>query len=364
MVFTGGHGATTAAAVIEEVKLRKYDWEISWIGSKYAIEGKKVFTLEYESLPGRGIKFFPITTGRLQRNFTIWTIPSILKTPLGFVESFLHLINIRPAVLLSFGGYTSFPVILAGKILGIPVIIHEQTAAAGRANRLTAFFADRVALAREESKKYFPAKKVLIVGNPVIKQIFSVKKKTEVGNPPTIFVTGGSRGSQKINEIAGVLLPKLLGSYRVIHQTGNLDFQKFNQIRRELPSGLAERYEVVARIDPQKIFQAFEQSDLVVSRSGANTVSDIIASRRPAVLIPLPISYLDEQTKNAEFAASLGIARIIPESRLTPDRLLFEVQGILTDFPKIIRKINSLVSPDVNAAQKLVDLLSLYAVKK
>jgi UDP-N-acetylglucosamine--N-acetylmuramyl-(pentapeptide) pyrophosphoryl-undecaprenol N-acetylglucosamine transferase len=363
IVLTGGHAATTAGAVIEEINLKKYCWAVYWMGSKYAVEGKKILTLEYEYLPRLGVTFLPITTGRLQRIFTVWTIPSLLKIPLGLLESFYYLLKIRPSVVLSFGGYSSFPVVFAAKTLGIPVVIHEQTAVAGRANVLVARFADTIALARKESEKYFPKRKIVVVGNPVVKSMFSVNKKFSLGNPPAIFITGGSRGSQKINEAVGLIVPKLLGSYNVVHQTGEADFQKFEDVKRRLPSGLSSKYEVVGRIDPQKISQVFEKCDLVISRAGANTVSDIMAAGRPAILIPLPISYLDEQTKNAGFAAGLGFARIIPQSQLTPRKLLDEVKEVFLNFPKIMRKINAQESPDRTSAQKLADLLAKYVGK-
>ena len=130
MVFTGGHAATTAVAVVEEIKDEGKEWKLYWIGVKNAIEGKKVITLESEVLPRLGVKFIPITTGRLQRKFTFYTIPSLLKIPVGFVQSFYYLLKIKPKAVLSFGGFASFPVVFNSRLLGIPVIVHEQTSVA------------------------------------------------------------------------------------------------------------------------------------------------------------------------------------------------------------------------------------------
>jgi len=99
VVLTGGHAATTAVAIIEEIKSEGLGWELYWIGVKNAIEGKKLTTLESEVLPGLGVKFLPLTTGRVQRRFTVWTIPSLLKIPVGIIQAFYYLIKIKPRVL-------------------------------------------------------------------------------------------------------------------------------------------------------------------------------------------------------------------------------------------------------------------------
>ena len=177
VVMTGGHAATTAIAVVEEIKAKRLDWGLTWIGVKKAIEGKTVQTLESEALPKLGVKFITIITGRAQRRFTIHTIPSLLKIPAGFVQSFYHLVKIKPNVVVSFGGFASIPVVVDAKILGIPIIIHEQTSVIGRANGFSSQIADKIALARSESLKYFPKEKSVVIGNPVMKEITKIKPK-------------------------------------------------------------------------------------------------------------------------------------------------------------------------------------------
>jgi UDP-N-acetylglucosamine--N-acetylmuramyl-(pentapeptide) pyrophosphoryl-undecaprenol N-acetylglucosamine transferase len=358
--FTGGHGATAAISVVEEIKEKKQGTKIYWVGAKHAFEGKSTTTLEYESLPKYGVTFLPLTTGRIQRKFTAWTIPSILKIPVGFFQAAYYLIKHGPQVVLSFGGYSAFPVVVAAKILAIPVVIHEQTAGAGRANLASARFADKIALAREESKKYFPKGNIIVTGNPVARGRFLVKKKTNYQSPATIFITGGSRGSQNMNRVVGITLSKLLKKYKVIHQTGEPDLKTFKDIKNFLPKDLAENYTVFSRIDPEKMTEMYGQADLIISRAGANTASDILAARRPSILIPLPISYLDEQTKNAEFAAKAGFAKIISQKDLNEPRLLEEIESIFSDYPKIMEKINDFKNPDKDAAERLFGLLADY----
>jgi len=359
LVLTGGHAATTAVAVIEEIRSQNKDWKLIWIGVKNAIEGKNVVTLESEVLPRLGVKFLSLTTGRLQRKFTLWTIPSILKIPLGFIQSFYYLVKVKPRAVLSFGGFASFPVVVSAKLLGIPVIIHEQTSAVGRANLYSARYATVITLARRESLKYFKGRKCVVTGNPVMKRIKNVKEPIK-GKTPVIFITGGSRGSQSINLAVEEILRRLLVKYKLIHQTGGLDYHKFAEIKQRLPQALRDNYEVFIRVNPLEIDKIYSQASIIVSRAGANTVSEIMLTRRPAILIPLPISYLDEQTENAKVARDWGIARIIPQNKLTGKKLMSEIENTILKFDDIKKEVSGKKSPDFDASKKLVKLIDSF----
>lgn len=358
LVFTGGHAATTAVAVAEEIKSQGKNWKLYWIGVKNAIEGKKIVTLESEVLPRLGVKFLSLTTGRLQRRFTIYTIPSLLKIPLGFVQSLYYLIKIKPRAVLSFGGSASFPVVFNAKLLRIPVIIHEQTSAAGRANLASAGFATKIALARSESLKYFPASKCVVIGNPIMKEIKAVKKVNSTKGKPVIYITGGSRGSQSINFVVEQILKSLLSKYEVIHQTGGLDYLKFSQIKQKLPMALRDNYEVFVRVNPLDVSRIYSRASVVVSRSGANTVSEIMQIKCPAILIPLPISYLNEQMENAKIAKKWGIAHILTQDKLSSQKLLSEIDKLIAEIPEIELRTKNKKSPDSDAAKNLVGLVN------
>ena len=357
VVLTGGHAGATAYALIQEIKKHKKDYHICWIGAKYAIEGAKLTTFEYNVFPSIGVIYYPIITGRIQRKFTFWTIPSILKIPIGFIHALLLLIKIRPKVILSFGGYASFPVVVMGWILRIPVIIHEQTIVFGRANKYSSFFANKIALARDESLKYFPHQKCVVVGNPISAEIKNVKPKKKIGNHPTIFIIGGSRGSQAINDLAEDILSKLLEKYYVIHQTGALEFKKFMDIKLNLSSKLNSRYEVHDFIFPNKWYKFIARADLIISRAGANIVSEVIISKRPAIFIPLPITFMDEQTKNAEYVAKLGFAKVLNQRDLTPDTLFREIEERFLNWNEMVKKASNIESPDKNASEKLLKII-------
>src|SRR5260221_10516561 len=148
ILLTGGHAGTTALSVIEEFQSREdtRDWKIFWIGAQHAVEGKKTPTLESQILPKLGITSYSIIMGRLQRKFTRYTLASLIKIPFGFIHALYLLKKIKPQVILSFGGFAAYPVVVVGSLLKIPVVIHDQTAAAGRANMFSARFAKKVAI--------------------------------------------------------------------------------------------------------------------------------------------------------------------------------------------------------------------------
>lgn len=357
ILLTGGHAGTTALSVIGEIKKRKSvsNIHLFWIGSNKAIEGSKIQTLESQVLPKLGVTCFSLITGKLQTKFSRHTIPSSLKIPIGFFHAFSLLRKIKPQVVLSFGGFAAFPVVVVAWILRVPVIIHEQTAAAGRSNLASSFFATKIALSRETSKLYFPAQKIVITGNPVMDTIVSVKAKSKMGTPPVFFITGGSRGSQTINILVLKLLDRLLLDFYIIHQTGTLDFEKFKEL-----SHSKLRYEVHATIDPLQMYRFWEKSDIVLGRAGANTVSEAIICKRPSIFIPLPFAYNDEQTKNAEFAQKWGIATIIHEKDATPETLYKKILQLQKEWKNKVIAVSEKRSPDLRAAGRLTDLILSY----
>lgn len=362
IVFTGGHAGTTGLAVIEALKKKHPNLNsVYWIGVKKAVEGKRAKTLESEILPERSIKFISLISGRIQQRFTFWTIPSLLTIPIGFIHAFLALASIRPKVIVSFGGFSSFPVVVTGWLQGIPVIIHEQVATSGRANRASSFFAIKIALARASSLKYFPKEKSVVVGNPVSSKILSVSAKKVLGKPPTIFITGGSRGSLAINNCLGSILPGLVAKYNIIHQVGLFDLERFQNLKARLPENLSDRYRVYGSINPDDMALFYGKADLVIARGGANTVSEIVVTKRPSIFIPLPFSYLDEQRENAKIAEGIGLAQILDQKNLTPELLKLTIEKMFKDWENIVKKVEDYKSPDVGASKKMVNLIETVA---
>lgn len=362
ILLTGGHAATTGIAVVEEIRRRESlkEAEIYWIGSLTAIEGSKISTIESRTFPRIGVKFIPIAAGKIQTKFTRHTIPSLLKIPVGFIQAFWLLLKIKPNVTLSFGGYSSFPVIFWSWVFRIPVILHEQTVVAGRASISSAFFATKIALARMESQKYFPKNKSIVTGNPLMTGVLNVKTKTVLGKTPTVLVIGGSRGSTFINELVMELAKSILAHNILIHITGERDFEKVEKFKENLSPILRNNYKVYPSVNPSEIGSYYSQADLIISRSGANSVSEIIYAGRPAILIPLPRTFLGEQVKNARYAESFGFSSVFLEKDVTPEVILKEINHFLKDWDILIRRAEENLSPDTNASKKVVDLVKGY----
>lgn len=322
---TGGH-LTPALATVKELQNRGAH-DIFYIGRKTATEGDKTPSIESQIVPQLGLRFFAIHPGRLQRSFSRYTIPSLMRVPWSFFESLSILLKENPNILVSFGGYVSLPVVLAGWCLRIPIVTHEQTAVVGLANRIISHFATRIAVSFESSLKYFPPKKTILTGNPIRTDSFEVKNRRLLiqSRRPVILIYGGNQGSHVINVTVAKILPKLLDKYFIIHQVGAAgvynDYEVMEEIKSKLPAKQASNYRLERYIGPDEIGAIFRSTDLAISRAGANTIIDLAANKIPSIFIPLPFATHDEQTKNARLLVDAGSAEILPQRELTPDRL-------------------------------------------
>lgn len=371
VVIIGGH-LSPALSVIE--KLPKTD-KILFIGRKYVFEGDKAVSLEYKTIHSLKIPFMNLITGRLQRRFTKYTIPSLFKLPYGFCQSFFTLINFKPDVVLSFGGYLSFPVVFSAFLLRIPVVLHEQTLEAGLANKILSVFAKKICISWETSRKFFPKEKIVLTGNPVRQfsifnfpasqrgEQFSIPKN----GLPIIYIMGGSAGSHFINTLIEKNLEKLLTRFNILHQTGNAkedqDYECLRTIKNTLPLDLQSRYISTKFIDPSLVGGILKKADIVISRAGINTITELIFFGVPSLLIPLPFSQRQEQLKNALFLKTKGCAEIFEQK--DDEELfvakLFKIFENLNKYRQNLQEISSLVN--TNASQKIIEVLE-YVKKK
>jgi len=344
IAICGGH-LTCALATISILRQKKPDVEIIFFGRKHSMEGDRSFSAEYKIIHKLGIKFLPLTTGRLQRSFTRYTVISLAKIPLGFIQSFYYLAKEKPDVICSFGGYLSFPVVFSGWLLGIPSITHEQSVVFGLATKLNSFFVKKIAVSWPQTVQNIKNKKIVLTGNPIRQEIFNTQvsdselKKfltnVEISKKPLIYITGGNQGSHFLNEIVGKILPTLLENYFVIHQTGDTkiykDYERLNSQFRAEMSELRDRYFLTKYIDLEDIGGVFNVCDLVVSRSGANIVTELLALGKPAILIPLPWAGSDEQEKNARLIEESGIGLILSQKEITPQLLVQSINKAIAN---------------------------------
>lgn len=370
----GGHFAP-ALAVIE--KLPK-DWDLLVVGRKYVFEGDQSLSLEYQTAKKLGIPFKPLTTGRLQRKFTRYTINSLLKIPIGLSQATRIISKFKPDVVLSFGGYVSVPITLASSILRIPLVIHEQTLDAGISNKLVAKFAKKICISWEESGKFFPVGKTVLTGNPLRKEFEMGDLRTEAfkntisfgrKGEPTIYITGGSSGSHAINVLIEGCIEKLLRKYNIIHQVGDStqfkDFERLSRLRNNLQPELKSGYKLVKFIEPSKVADFLNTADLVISRSGMNTITELIYFGKPSVLIPLPYGQHQEQLKNALFMKKLGLAEIAEQSELSPEKLYIKISEMFDTID--MYKKNADIGKkliDIDAADKIIEVVKNAGEKK
>lgn len=353
ILLTGGHAATMGIAVTLELKKRFPDANIVFVGSKSAVPGTKATTTEFKVYPSLGIKFYPIMAGKLQTKFTRNTIPLALLIPVGFLQALVLLLQLKPGVILSFGGFASFPIVFWGRFLGISVIVHEQTVVFGRASKASAPFATKIALARKESLKFFPNYKSVVTGNPLLPGILSIKPKIAPSKDKVIFINVGSRGSEFIGDEIYKVLPELLKKYEIYHIAGENNFQRYKDY-------VNKKYHVFPFVDPRDIGKFYEKADVVIGRAGASTVSEILYLKRPALLIPLPRTFMGEQYKNAEYAKDFGVAKVMSETEVTPISLISSIDNIFLNWSKIVAKVRDKESPDASATEKIVNLISDY----
>jgi len=357
VLLTGGHARSTAYAVIQELQSKHKNWDLYWIGPKRVVEGKSSGSYDKEVFPKLGVHYLTTITGRLQRKFSRWTIPALLKIPFGFIQTFAYVYRIKPEITLSFGGFTAYPVVLASWLLKIPVVIHEQTFATGRANKYSAFFATKIAVARQESISYFPKEKCVVTGNPVSKEVRAIDIKQKISKIPRILITGGASGSETINNVTSLTLEQLLENYIVSHQTGRIQFKKFSSIKLNLSSKYKDRYHVYSVVPGWKMSKLINEADIIVSRAGANTISELMIAKRPCILIPIPFSIYDEQRKNAYFAEKFGIAKVIEQKDLTPGKFIQEINKLRKSWEHYIKNVKNKPSPDLDAASNVINLI-------
>ena len=341
IVITGGH-LTPALAVIDELD----NWQIIFFGRKKSSEAEKTISVEAEIIPEKEIPFIPIITGRLTRQLNRHTFKTWLKIPIGILQAFYWLLRLKPNIVLSFGGYVSVPVVLAAWGLRIPVVTHEQTTVKGLATRINVRFAQKIAISWPQTASEFPKDKVVLTGNPIRKEIFRVDK--EIWQTlafdkflPLVFITGGNQGSHLINETVRKALPELVKKYNLFHQSGHLsasgDFEKLSESREKLPNKLKAHYHVKKYLNVEEMGTLLNKADLVISRAGANTLTELAALGKPSLLVPLPWLYQNEQGKNAQMMVDLGIAEILDQKELSVKKLITGIEKMMANL-KIYQK--------------------------
>jgi UDP-N-acetylglucosamine--N-acetylmuramyl-(pentapeptide) pyrophosphoryl-undecaprenol N-acetylglucosamine transferase len=326
---TAGHVTPNLALVPE---LIKENFDIKYIGSKDGIEKdiiKKSSNMEY----------FGISSGKLRRYFDMKNFSDPFKVVRGMVEAYKIITKEKPDIVFSKGGFVTVPVVIAASIKKIPVVSHESDITPGLANKLAAPFCNKLCVTFPESLKYIKDNKGVYTGTPIRKELFegsAIKGKKLCGfidNKPVLFVIGGSLGSKVINETIRKSLNELLGKYNIIHicGKGNLDsackdikgYSQFEYVSEELTD-------------------LMNAADYIISRAGANVIFEILALKKPNILIPLSAKVSrGDQVLNAKSFKKNGYSIVIEDEELTKEKLLEQLEVLKNDRNKYISNMRA-----------------------
>ena len=367
IIVSGGH-FSPAYSLIKQLK--KEGNEVAIAGRKYTFEGDTTESLEYEIAKKDNITFFEIKTGRIQRKLSRYTIPSILKVFFGFINSVIVISRFKPDIVITFGGYIGFVVSYAAFVKKIPIILHEQTQKAGLSAKLIGIIAKKICISFESSKNYFPSGKVVFTGTPIREEIYSVKKSINVESGyPVIYVTGGSSGSHFINLLVLQVLDKLIAKFVIIHQTGDSqkynDFSILNKKRESLNEEAKKRYILRKFVYPDEIGYVLNTADLVISRSGINTVAELLSLGNTSFLIPLSHGQRGEQIQNAKLLNETGIGDYIEERYITPNKFLEKIREMIKSkkkYEKYQKEARKYIVQD--ATQRIIKVIEEVYDKK
>jgi UDP-N-acetylglucosamine--N-acetylmuramyl-(pentapeptide) pyrophosphoryl-undecaprenol N-acetylglucosamine transferase len=352
---TGGH-LFPGIAIAEELKRRGA--EVVFVGTARGIESRVV--------PQEGFPLELIDVGGLKGKGLLGLLRGLARVPRALLQSRAILLRHRPDLVIGVGGYASGPMVLAAALARRPTAILEQNSVPGITNRILGRLVRAVFAAFGESRRYFPARKVRLAGNPIRARL----REALIGDDAamqqhegrSLLVCGGSQGAHPVNELvveAIALLAaegRLPGGLKLVHQTGKDD-----------AASVAERYRSAGVVADVRAFiddmaSAYRGADLVIGRAGATTIAELTALGRASLLIPFPQAADDHQTVNARSLERAGAARVLAQATLTPRALADAIAELLSDGATRARMAiaaRSLGRPD--AAREIVDALGTLA---
>src|SRR3989344_1899041 len=344
---TGGHVLPLVATTRELRRIYpKNDLDIFYMGPK---DDFGAILLSQE-----GIKIKTVLAGKIRRYFDFKSflknlLDLFIKIPAGIILAFFKVFFLGPDMIFSKGGYGSLPVVLAGRLLWIPVFLHESDVKPGLANKFLSFFARKIFVSFPKTQ-FFPPRKMVLTGNPIrrelmegtkeeARQLFGINPPAG-GEKPVILILGGSQGAQRINDKILEILPQLLRDFEIIHQIGE---KNAGQIKAEskvvVSKDLEISYHPIPFLKEEVLKQAYAICDLIVSRAGAGSIFEIAALGKPSILVPLPEAAQNHQVENAYAYSQKGAAVVLEEPNFTPNFFLEKLKFIFSN-PKELEKMS------------------------
>ena len=300
-------------------------------------------------LEDEGVKIKHILAGKIRRYFDLKNFIDFFKTPIGILQAFCLLFFKWPDLIISTGGYGSFPVCLAGFLLRVPIILLEADVEPGLASKTIAKFSSQIFTAFPDTL-YFSKQKTICLGNPIRRSLLegSVQKAKMLfnlkGDKPVLLILGGSLGSRNINNLILEILLNLIKNFEIIHQAGE---EKFGVVEMEAKAYLKDKqlleYHCLPFLNEEQLKQGLSVADFVISRAGSGALFELASTGKPSLLIPLPNSAQNHQVKNAYKLADHGAAYVVEEENLKPNFFLQRFENIaLNEETKKIMRQNAL----------------------
>lgn len=325
---TGGH-FYPLIAVAEDLNANDFHAEMYYFGpSPY----------DTDELTKHNIKYTYCPAGKLRLYFSIQNFLDIFRNFFGIFVAIWKLYIIYPDVIFSKGGYTSVPILIAARFLRIPIVIHESDAIPGRANKLAIKSAQYIGIAYDDAAQFFPADKTALVGIPLRTEVQVIPDDPFMllgipNDKPLIYITGGSLGAERLNDIVIRTLDELLPYYRIFHQTGPANIEELTLSAQRLigDSPLQESYYIKGTIPASAVAALMSAASLIITRAGSTTLFEIAYHKKPSIVIPIPEDISRDQRTNAYAYARGGAATVIEEQNLTEHLLVQEINSIINN---------------------------------
>lgn len=352
IVLTGGG---TAGHVTPNIALlpglKELGYEIHYIGSYEGIESKLIADFD--------IPYYGIATGKFRRYLDPKNLSDPFRVIKGFTESRKILKQIQPDIVFSKGGYVSVPVVRAAASLKIPCIIHESDMTPGLANKLCIPAAEKVCCNFPETMQYIPEEKAILTGSPIREELSKGNKIAALdlcgfnANTPVIMVIGGSLGAANVNKAVRDALPELLKDFQVVHICGK---DKIDNML--LTTKGYKQFEYVKA----ELKDIFAMADVVISRAGANAICELLALKKPNVLIPLMAGSRGDQILNAKSFESQGYSKVLMEDDITNQLLVDTVHELYFNKRTYIESMSN--SHQQNAIKTILSLIEETVAKE
>lgn len=350
IVFTGGG---TAGHVTPNIALlpflEKEGFDAYYIGSYNGIEKRLIEDFD--------IPYYGISTGKFRRYFDLKNLSDPFRVIKGYSQAVKILKELKPDIVFSKGGFVSVPVVRAASSLKIPCIIHESDMTPGLANKLCLPVATKVCCNFPETTRYVPSGKAILTGSPIRMELTTGSKLAALelcgftANKPVIMVIGGSQGATSVNIMVREALPKLLEDFQVVHICGK---DKVDNLMLSIPG--YKQFEYLK----SDLKDVFAMADVVVSRAGANAICELLALKKPNLLIPLQMGTRGDQILNARSFEEQGFSMAVREDFIDCDILTEKIYELYENRQMYIDKMSE--SNQVNSIPTIVELIKEYCL--